>query len=566
MTSVRLYREFFRLGISKEDDICYNRKRIHKGEYRMQYLALYRKYRPRRFGEVVGQEVITQTLQNAVAGGRTSHAYLFCGPRGTGKTSTAKILAAAVNCASPVNGEPCGECASCQMMADSFSPDVFEFDAASNSRVEQMRDLLEKVSYPPTIGTRRVYILDEVHMLSQSAFNALLKTLEEPPSFAMFILATTEPQRLPATIISRCQRFDFKRLDQQVIAEHLHSVLEDAGASFTDEAVQLIARLSEGGMRDALSLADQVAALGVSPAGEEDVIRVTGGVNTEFLARISRLLIDGDLGDALELLNRALLDGGDPAMIAHDMARYFRDMLVCACVSDPGKFLRLDSVSIGTLMQLANETSRQMLTQSLKILLALDGSMRYAQSPRVALETALSQIALGVSPDSADLSGIEHRLDQLEERVKNGVIPQTSSVPAPAWSATEALAGEPPAQRKKPAQKSPEEEDVSGDPKKAKDRVLDAVRREKISVYSVLEKAKYQQDGDKLILSFSKDEWIYSQLMSKKENRELVERIASGVYNKSIQVIVKEYEKTYFDAEKAASQARAIFGDKLRIE
>ncbi|MBR3196067.1 MAG: DNA polymerase III subunit gamma/tau [Clostridia bacterium] len=534
----------------------------------MQYLALYRKYRPRRFGEVVGQEVITQTLQNAVAGGRTSHAYLFCGPRGTGKTSTAKILAAAVNCAAPVNGEPCGECASCQMMADSFSPDVFEFDAASNSRVEQMRDLLEKVSYPPTVGTRRVYILDEVHMLSQSAFNALLKTLEEPPSFAMFILATTEPQRLPATIISRCQRFDFKRLDQQVIAEHLHDVLEDAGAAFTDEAVQLIARLSEGGMRDALSLADQVAALGVSPAGEEDVIRVTGGVNTEFLSRISRLLIDGDLGNALELLNRALLDGGDPAMIAHDMARYFRDMLVCACVTDPGRFLRLDNSSISTLIQLANETSRQMLTQSLKILLALDGSMRYAQSPRVALETALSQIALGVSPDSADLSGIEHRLDQLEERVKNGVIPQTSSAPAPApaWSVTEALAGELPVQRKKPAQKPQAEEDVSDDPQKAKSRVLDAVRREKISVYSVLEKAKYQLEGDQLILSFSKDEWIYSQLMAKKENRDLVERIASGVYNKSIHVAVKEYEKTYFDAEKATSQARAIFGDKLRIE
>ena len=532
----------------------------------MQYLALYRKYRPRRFGEVVGQEVITQTLQNAVAGGRTSHAYLFCGPRGTGKTSTAKILAAAVNCASPVNGEPCGECASCQMMADSFSPDVFEFDAASNSRVEQIRDLLEKVAYPPTVGSRRVYILDEVHMLSSAAFNALLKTLEEPPAFAMFILATTEPQRLPATIISRCQRFDFKRLDQQIIADHLRDVLDDVGASFPDEAVRLIARLSEGGMRDALSLADQVVALGVSPATEQDVIRVTGGVDTEFMARISRLLIDGDLGDTLELLNRALLNGGDPAMIARDMARYFRDMLICTCVSDPGKFLRLDSSSIDSLLQLSRDASRPMLTQSLKILLSLDGTMRYAQSPRVALETALSQIALGISSDGADLSGIEHRLDQLEERLKNGAVPQTPAAPAPAWSVTEALAGESPVQRKKAVQKVREEEDVSGDPQKAKDRVLDAVRREKISVYSVLEKAKYRQDGDKLILSFSKDEWIYSQLMSKKENRELVERIASGVYNKSIQVVVKEYEKTYFDAEKAASQARAIFGDKLRIE
>ena len=538
-----------------------------KGEaQRMQYLALYRKYRPKQFSDVVGQDVITQTLKNAVMSGHTSHAYLFCGPRGTGKTSTAKILAAAVNCESPVNGEPCGVCNTCRIMNDPSSPDIFEFDAASNSRVEQMRDLLDKVMYPPTAGTKRVYILDEVHMLSASAFNALLKTLEEPPAFAMFILATTEPHKVPATIISRCQRFDFKRIDQQVIADRLRAVLDDAGASFSDEAIQLISRLSEGGMRDALSLADQVAALGSSPATEEDVIRITGGVASVFLSRISGLMIDGDLGNALELLDEALSSGGDAAMIAHDLARYLRDMLICISVSDPGRFLRMDSASVETLTRLGKKANKAMLAQALKTLLALDGSMRYAQSPRVALETAVAQITLGVSDEAKDLSGLEHRMDQLEEKLASGNFQMPRMQQAPDWSVTQALAGEAPQAAPEPRKKESKPEAVSDDPYEAKKRVLDAVRREKISAYSVLIKARYAVSDDQLILSFSKDESVYSQVMSRKENISLVERIAGGVYNRDMHVVIKEYEEQYFDADKAAEKARAIFGDKLRIE
>ncbi|MDL2318905.1 DNA polymerase III subunit gamma/tau, partial [Eubacteriales bacterium OttesenSCG-928-A19] len=224
--------------------------------------ALYRQWRPMRFSDVYGQDAAITTLRNQVASGRISHAYLFCGSRGTGKTTTAKIFARAVNCASPVDGEPCGECAACKALEDDGSLDIVEIDAASNNGVDEIRDLREKVKYPPQNGRYRVYIIDEVHMLSTGAFNALLKTLEEPPPHALFILATTEPQRLPATVISRVQRYDFRRIPAQVIVERLRVIVEGEHADVTDEALRLIARSAEGGMRDAISLLDMALSYG----------------------------------------------------------------------------------------------------------------------------------------------------------------------------------------------------------------------------------------------------------------------------------------------------------------
>ena len=220
------------------------------------YQALYRVWRPKTFSEMVGQEAIVRTLRNQVMSGRIAHAYLFCGSRGTGKTSAARILTRAINCETPRDGDPCGECASCKTIDSGASFDVYEMDAASNSRVEEIRELLEKVDYPPQFGKYKVYIIDEVHMLSNAAFNALLKTLEEPPEYMVFILATTEPQKLPSTILSRCQRYDFGRYSEEQIAGHLKKVVEQSGETAEPEALELVARAAEGGMRDALSILD----------------------------------------------------------------------------------------------------------------------------------------------------------------------------------------------------------------------------------------------------------------------------------------------------------------------
>jgi len=529
----------------------------------LQYLALYRKYRPQTFSEVVGQDVVTKTLQNAVASGRTSHAYLFCGPRGTGKTSTAKILARAVNCQSPVHGEPCGMCDACLALSSPSAADIFEFDAASNSRVEQMRDLLDKVMYPPTVGTRRVYILDEVHMLSTAAFNALLKTLEEPPAFAMFILATTEPHRLPATIISRCQRFDFKRIDSVTIAQRLKTVLDDAGADVADDAIDLIARLSEGGMRDALSLADQVVGMSDSTVTSDDVVRITGGANAAFLANISKLLIEGSLGEALNTLDRALADGADAAMIARDLARYLRDMLICISVDDPVRILRRDVQSVQYMTGLGNDAGKAWLTNALKLLLALDGTMRYALSPRVALETTLAQIVMGEASNNSALTALEHKVEMLEKKLASGAfspaVPKEGQV-----SPTEALAAEnfPKAQSmpspKPAAKKYTEAKGWKG--------VMETIKRVRMPLYSALLKARCDEDGDRLIVSFSKDDMIYARLAQKPDALELIQKTASDVYEKSVKVEIATYEDDSFDQKRVEQNARALFGDKLTIQ
>ena len=270
----------------------------------MGYQALYRRYRPARFEDFVGQEAVIKTLRSQITSGRIAHAYLFCGTRGTGKTSTAKVFARAVNCEHPENGDPCGTCDTCRALAEENSLDILEIDAASNNGVDEIRDLREKVKSPPQTGRYRVYIIDEVHMLSQGAFNALLKTLEEPPAYVVFILATTEPQKLPATILSRCQRFDFGRIPAHQIIGRLRVALEEGHIQAEDAALSRIARAAEGGMRDAWSIMDMC----LSYAQEEDggltealVLRVLGAADKSFLFAFADRLIDSDAAGALAL-------------------------------------------------------------------------------------------------------------------------------------------------------------------------------------------------------------------------------------------------------------------------
>ena len=295
----------------------------------MSYTALYRKYRPSEFEDVKGQDHIVTTLKNQIKADRIGHAYLFCGTRGTGKTTVAKIFAKAVNCEHPVDGSPCGECQSCKAIAAGSSMNVIEIDAASNNGVENIRQIREEVSYSPTQGKYKVYIIDEVHMLSIGAFNALLKTLEEPPSYVIFILATTESHKIPITILSRCQKYDFRRISIETISARLMDLLEQEGVEAEEKAVRYVAKAGDGSMRDALSLLDQCIAFYLGePLTYDHVLEVLGAVDTEVFSRLLRSILANDIVAAIELLEDLIVQGRELGQFVTDFVWYLRNLLL----------------------------------------------------------------------------------------------------------------------------------------------------------------------------------------------------------------------------------------------
>ena len=392
----------------------------------MAYRALYRKYRPAAFSEIVGQEHITTTLQNQIATGHVAHAYLFCGTRGTGKTSTAKIFARAVNCLAPDHGEPCCQCEACRLALDPGNPDITEIDAASNNGVDDIRALIEKAHYAPLQLQTRVFIIDEVHMLSTSAFNALLKTLEEPPAHILFILATTEPQKLPATIISRCQRFDFHRLSVRDIVSTLKSVLDRAGASIDEEGLLLIARTADGGMRDALSLADQCLAFCGDAVSARDVYDVLGSMEQSFLFEIADALLAADAGKALHMLDGIVRGGRDLTVFCQDLAAHLRALLLAGTCGRCEDLLDCTADAMDRYLEQAGKTSSARLLLAMETLLRVQGEMRYLSTPRAALESALVRICR--PEDDRSIAALEARIDRLE-RERNG-LEQRAAAPA----------------------------------------------------------------------------------------------------------------------------------------
>ena len=382
-------------------------------ELPMAYLALYREWRPQTFGEIIGQEHITRTLKNAVRAGRVGHAYLFCGTRGTGKTTTAKVLAKALNCSREEGPEPCNCCDSCVAITEGLSVDVIEIDAASNRGIDEIRDLREKVKFAPSGGRFRVYIIDEVHMLTNEAFNALLKTLEEPPRHAVFILATTEPHKVPLTILSRCQRFDFKRIVPADIIRRLKEVASGANLEVEEDALRLIARAAEGGLRDALSILDQGAAFGGMKITAGDVHNLLGTVRTDALGRMAGYLAAGDAGAALRLVNELGGEGKDLRLFAREMAAYLRVLL-------------LDKISPGAAAEEAWEDAAQMsaraadfteerLLHAVRVMAAAEQDMKWSTLPGIVLELALVKASRNVDP--GDLAALNARLSVLEEKV-----------------------------------------------------------------------------------------------------------------------------------------------------
>ncbi|MDR7240779.1 DNA polymerase III subunit gamma/tau [Neobacillus drentensis] len=389
----------------------------------MAYQALYRVWRPQTFIDVVGQEHVTKTLQNALLQQKISHAYLFSGPRGTGKTSAAKILAKAINCERSPVSEPCNECAACLGITNGTISDVLEFDAASNSRVEEMRDVLDKVKFAPTSVQYKVYIIDEVHMLSISAFNALLKTLEEPPKHVIFILATTEPHKIPLTIISRCQRFDFRRITAGAIVKRMKLIIDESGINCDERALQLIARAADGGMRDALSLLDQAISYSEDQVSIEDALTVTGSVSQGFLNKLALAFREKDVASGLEALDELLFHGKDPMRFIEDLILFYRDMLLYKTA--PNLEESLERVMLDEDFRVMAETiSMDQIYQLIDLLNKTQQEMRWTNHPRIFLEVAIVKLCQmeakqTVQAQPAQMEELITRIGQLESELQH---------------------------------------------------------------------------------------------------------------------------------------------------
>ena len=386
----------------------------------MSYQALYRKWRPDTFEDVKGQDHIVTTLKNQILADRIGHAYLFCGTRGTGKTSVAKIFARAVNCEHPVNGSPCGECPACKAIAAGTSMNVIEIDAASNNGVDNIREIREEVQYSPTEGKYKVYIIDEVHMLSQGAFNALLKTLEEPPSYVIFILATTEPHKIPATILSRCQRFDFKRVTVKDISSRMRYICEKEGIEADEKALNLIARNSQGALRDALSILDQCISFEGNKISYNDVIELLGSVNIEQLFDLAESIIKEDTRKSLQILNDFIIWGKDVRNLVNDLIDHFRNLMVCKISNDLDEIISLPEETIDLLKQQAETIDTNNLIRILNILSEAQDGMKISSNPRVLMEVTMMKIAQPMFDESKE--ALIKRIENLEQKIESGNI------------------------------------------------------------------------------------------------------------------------------------------------
>ena len=467
----------------------------------MAYQALYRKWRPQTFEQVLGQTATVRTLRRQIEDGRIAHAYLFCGCRGTGKTTMAKLMSRAINCQNPNHGDPCGQCEACRAIMSETTMDVLELDAASNNSVDNIRELLEQVRYPAQLGRYKVYIIDEVHMLSTAAFNALLKTLEEPPAHVVFILATTEPQKLPATILSRVQRYDFGRIPSPLMVDRMREALDDLGMGAEEEALRMVARAAEGAMRDAFSILDMCV------AGAEDgkvtaalTRELLGASDREFLFGFFDLLSSRDEGGVMQKIDELMRSGREPQAFLREMSAHCRALLTVKAVSrDAASILDVTEEDEARYRAQAEGISQGRLLRMLDLFMRAEGDLRFASTPRIGLESAALHACEPASGEDAAalaerVEELEARLARLEGDIESGKLVPAAAAPAaaPAPGADAPAKAEAPAP--KPAAKAapaPKAAPVSGDAKAIWDKALQDLAKNEPPLYGLLRKERF---------------------------------------------------------------------------
>lgn len=395
----------------------------------MSYTALYRKFRPDAFSDVKGQDHIVTTLKNQLRANRIGHAYLFTGTRGTGKTTVAKIFAKTVNCEHPTEDGPCGECRICKAIAAGASMNVIEIDAASNNGVDNIREIIDEVSYSPAEGKYKVYIIDEVHMLSPGAFNALLKTLEEPPSYVIFILATTEVHKIPITILSRCQRYDFKRISIDTITDRMKELMDTEQVQVEDRALRYIAKVADGSMRDALSLLDQCIAFHLGKELTYDMtLDVLGAVDTEVFSRLLRFVMDRNVLGCIELLEEIVMQGRELVQFVTDFTWYLRNLMLVQTADNLEDVIDMSTDNLANLKEEASMLSMDQIIRYIHIFSELSGQIRYAAQKRILVEIALIKLC---KPEmETDQEAVLDRIRQVEEKVENGIVVTAAQMPA----------------------------------------------------------------------------------------------------------------------------------------
>lgn len=499
----------------------------------MAYTSLYRKYRPDSFDKVIGQDHIVRTLKNQIARDSVGHAYIFTGTRGTGKTSVAKIFAKAVNCESPVDGSPCGKCKNCVGLADTSNFDVLEIDAASNNSVDQIRDLTDKINFPPTIGRYKVYIVDEVHMLSKAAFNALLKTLEEPPAHAIFILATTEIHQIPATILSRCLRFDFRLVPNGVTAKRIRDIFDEIGVKYEREAVELIASAGAGSVRDALSVADTCVSYCEGNVTYGGVLEVLGASDPQKLRELAVAALDGDADKALRVAASLCDLGKSIPVLASDLATLFRNVLYIKSCKNARELLALPESIYEPLSQIAEKYPAGRLMNAMKIMSGLEGELRYSSQHRIIFEGALMSACLSTQ-DASKADELQMRVARLEK----------------------ALSG----QRKSDFNSAPAVRDA----KQVWFHLASELKKQGANMLAVaMQNAQFELTDSEFTVKLS-DRATFN-LVKEKDNRDMVNAaFASDPATKGLKLVISEVE--HLDEDKAIPFLKEMFGNTIDIK
>ena len=508
----------------------------------MSYTALYRKFRPATFADVKGQDHIVTTLRNQLKANRIGHAYLFTGTRGTGKTTVAKIFARTVNCENPMEDGPCGECRSCRAIAAGASMNVIEIDAASNNGVDNIREIVEEVSYSPAEGKYKVYIIDEVHMLSSGAFNALLKTLEEPPSYVIFILATTEVHRLPVTILSRCQRYDFKRISIDTITDWMRHLIKVENVPVEEKALRYIAKTADGSMRDALSLLDQCIAFNLGRELTYDkVLDVLGAVDTEVFSRLLRNVLDRDVLGCVQLLEEIVMQGRELTQFVTDFTWYLRNLMLIRASDNLEDVIDMSTDNLNRLKEEAELVDMDRIVRYIRIFSELFGQIRYASQKRILVEIALIKLC---KPEmETDQEAMLDRIRQVEDRVENGV---AAVMPQSVTATGSAVAAQP---KQKPQLPKAIPEDVQQIV--ARWPAIAGSVENPMRIY--LKSAKLSLDGENRLMVVLEDGMPSDYFLKHPENKAQLEALLSDLSGKEIEVNLQtvenqqEFEDKYVD-------------------